>query len=267
MTSKLNQILDTLVAPVRGGNPQQAGRRGNGQRKKKNQRNPAGGQRGMQARNRGSRALGSRDNMLSLTRDQFTATSPLNLFSVGPGSTPGGIRVRGRELIGAVTIPITTGGFTPSTNFPGGAAFGIGALSLINPINFPRLSAYTPIYEYYKFHKVSYLFQSNQPTTVAGEVIMSIDYDPSDGAPGSVQAQMRNVSSTMANIYSDCSLQFLTSLSRLPRYETTAALAAGENQQQNQGSLCVAVEGYVAAAATTVGYIVAQYDVEFFTPQ
>jgi hypothetical protein len=217
----------------------------------------------MRARNPPSRPLRSRDNMLALTRDQFTATSPQNLFSVGPGSTPGGIRVRGRELLSAVTIPITTGVWTASTAFPGLTA----TFSVIAPSAFPRLVAQAGIYEYFKFHKLSYLFQSNQPTTVAGEIILSIDYDPTDAAPTSTTLQMRNISSTMANVYSDASLQFLGSLSRLPKYECLATTVLTEALQQAQGMLTVAVEGYVAAAATTVGYVIGDYDVEFFTPQ
>jgi len=211
------------------------------------------------SRNPGKRS--SPDNMLSLTRDQFTATSPLNLFNVHAGSSPGGIRVTGRELVNAVTLPITTGVWAASTTFPGGTA----GSSPVNPSVFPRLTAYTPIYEYFVFHKLDFLFQSNQPTTTAGEIILSVDYDPSDAAPASTSAQMRNISSTMANLYSDCSLQCLKSLSRLPRYETASSFAL--LQQEVQAALTVAVEGYTNASATTVGYIIAQYDVEFFTPQ
>lgn len=230
-------------------------RRGNG-------RNPAGGPRGMRARNPARRT--KPDNMLSLTRDQFTATSPLNLFAVGPGSTPGGVRVKGRELISAVSIPAQTGAYTLSTGFTGSAT--VNNAGWVNPINFPRLAAYTPIYEYFVFHKISYLFQSNQPTTQPGEIILSVDYDPTDPPAANTADQMRNISATMANVYSDCSLQVLKDLNRLPRYECSAAPA--EILQQVQAKLQVAVEGLpTTAAATTVGYIIAQYDIEFFTPQ
>jgi len=210
------------------------------------------------SRNQGSRPGGTG---LALTRTQFTATSPLNLFTVRTGSTPGGVRVSGRELINSVTLAAATGVFQVSTAFPGTT----GTSSIIAPSVFPRLNAYVPIYEYFIFHKLDYLFQSNQPTTQAGEIILSVDYDPTDSAPTNVSAMMRNVSSTMANIYSDASLQVLESLSRLKRYETSAA--SSETLQQLQGMLTVAVQGYVNASASTVGYIIAQYDVEFFTPQ
>lgn len=208
------------------------------------------------ARNPGQRG----DNSLSLTRSQFTATSPLNLFSITRGSTPGGVRVTGRELIAAVNIGVTTGAFTLSGNFD--TATDLGA---INPASFPRLAAYAPIYEYFIMHKITYLFQSNMPTTVQGAVVMAIDYDPTDPVPANTAGMMRNISSTMANIYSDATLEGLKSLSRLPRYQTDAP--AAETLQSVQGTLYVAVEGFSVTAATAVGYIIAQYDVEFFTPQ
>lgn len=253
--SPLAQVVSQLTQPSNGGRQSRKGGKPKNQSKQKRNRN--------QNRARGlARNPGTRDSMLSLTRSQFTATSPLNLFTVRSGTSPGGIRVSGRELVAAVTVPVTTGVFTLSTSFPGTST----TASAVSPSVFPRLSAYGPIYEYYIFHKLSYLFQSNQPTTQAGEIIMSVDYDPTDPAPTSTSAMMRDISSTMANIYSDASLQVLKSLSRLPRYETTPAVI-NEPLQQCQGLLTVAVEGYVAAAITTVGYVIAQYDIEFFTPE
>ncbi len=264
--SPLQQIVrsvDKALSPMSAGNNNQTTRsKKNGQ--KENTRSRRQNQR---PQNQGSRPSGiSRNpgerrrpnNTLSLTRSQFTATSPLNLFNVGAGSTPGGIRVSGRELLGAVTVPIATGVWVASTTFPG-----TGVASSLNPLAFPRLAAYDPIYEYFKFHKCTFLFQSNQPTTATGEIVMSFDYDPDDTPPASTQAQMRNISATMANIYSDASLEVLSSLSRLPKYECGAAGAL----QARQGALTVAVEGYSNVAVSTVGYVIAQYDVEFFTPQ
>lgn len=213
------------------------------------------------SRNPGTRDPISRtDNQLALTRSQFTATSPLNYFSVKTGSTPGGIRVKGRELVGTTTATsplvgafalLNTGSFTA---FP------------INPSSFPRLSAYVPIYEFFKFHKCDIMFQANQPTTATGEILVSVDYDYKDNPPGSSQAMMRNPSSTMANLYSDCSLQVLGSYSRLPKYATSQNTSP-DLDQIYQGALYVGIEGVTAASGTALGYIIIQYDVEFFTPQ
>lgn len=258
----LQQVLDPLVRPQGGG------RKRGGKRRARSTN--AGGARAFRARNPGSRnPIRRTDNMLSLTRDQFTATSPLNLFQIGPGSTPGGVRVQGRELLSAVELqgPLT-GGFQLARTFNGqDTQFALPGD--INPYAFPRLQNYGPMYEYFKFHKLSVLFQSNQPTTQGGEVIMCIDYDPTDSAPGSTAAMMRNVSSTMANVYSDASLQLIGSLSRLPKYECVSSLIGLEALQALQGKIYVALEGITNASTSviTYGYIVVQYDVEFFTPQ
>jgi hypothetical protein len=206
------------------------------------------------------RALARQDNYLALTRDQFTATSPLNLFNVGGGSTPGGVRVSGRELVGAVTAPGIIAGVFAQVNVGAASPFAV------NPFSFPRLSSFAPIYEYYRFHKLAFMFQANQPTTAIGEILLAIDYDVKDNAPGSSIAMMRNISSTMANIYSDASLELLASLSRLPKFDINQAVAP-DVAQVNQASLYVAIEGVTTIAGQGLGYIVAQYDVEFFTPQ
>jgi hypothetical protein len=124
---------------------------------------------------------------------------------------------------------------------------------------------YSPIYEWYKFHGATFIFQSNQPTTAAGEVIVCIDYDDTDTPPSSSTGMMRNISSTMANIYSDASLGLVGSLSRLPKYETTPSPSA--TLQAGQGACYVAVEGVTGTAGAIVGYLIAEYDIEFFTPQ
>lgn len=202
--------------------------------------------------------------MLDLTRSQFTATSPLNLFEVSTGSTPGGIRVKGRELIGAVTsIAASTGAFALMNI---SSASGVGPVVFLTPASFPRLSAYVPIYEYFKFHKADVLVQANQPTTMSGEVIMSIDYDASDSPPANTVAMMRNISSTMANIYSDASLQIIGSLSRLPKF-ITSSTGGDDPDQLLQAAIYVAQEGVTATAGQGLGYVVVQYDVEFYTPQ
>jgi len=211
-------------------------------------------------RNPGSRR---RDTGLDLTRSQFTATSPLNMFTVERGSTPGGVRVRGRELIGAVSsIAASTGAFALLNV---AAAQGTGFQLTLTPFSFPRLQAYSNIYEYFKFHKADVLFQANQPTTAAGEIVVSVDYDVDDTAPADTVSMMRNVSATMANIYSDASLQILGELARLPKFKTGTAV--NDSDQNYQAAVYFAQEGVTASAGQGLGYVIIEYDVEFYTPQ
>ncbi len=197
---------------------------------------------------------------LALTGTQFTATSPLSLFRTSNGTTPGGIKVSGRELIGSATAIAALNGAFAILNINGATPF------LLNPSTFPRLASYVSIYEWYKFHRVVVRFQPNQSTTAAGEVLLAVDYDVKDAAPTSSVALMRNISSTMSNIYSVNSLEILSSLSRLPKYATSQT-SSPDTAQVNQAAVYCAVEGITAAIGTSLGYIVVQYEVEFFTPQ
>jgi len=244
--------------------PKQPQKQGGGQPKKprnRRRRRKRSGDRGTGlARNPGSRR---RDTGLDLTRSQFTATSPLNMFTVERGSTPGGVRVRGRELIGAVSsVAASTGAFA-LLNIA--AAGGTGITLTLTPSSFPRLQSYTNIYEYFKFHRADVLFQANQPTTAAGEIVASVDYDVDDTAPANTVAMMRNISASMANIYSDASLQILGELSRLPKFKT--GIAGQDNDQNYQAVVYMAQEGVTASAGQGLGYVIIEYDVEFFTPQ
>lgn len=200
------------------------------------------------------------DTSLALSRSQFTATTPQNLWEIKPASTPGGMRVRGRELIGSVNAPSTmTGSFTVLN------VGSSGANPPVSPLIFPRLISIAAVFEHYIFHKANFLFISNQPTTAAGEILMAIDYDPEDNTPTSSTALMSNISATMANIYSNCSLQCLKSLARLPRFIVNQENNA-DKAQEYQAQFFVAAEGVTAATGAGLGYLVIEYDVEFFTP-
>ncbi len=173
------------------------------------------------------------------------------------GSTPGGIRVRGRELIqslisGSTTLLFGANGTTTSAS--------IG----LNPLVFPRLSAYAPIYEEYFFHDAIVEFQSNQPTTSTGVSIISVDYDNNDANPASTVAMMRNITASMSNVYANNACEIKGSLSRLKRYYAASSGANGIDT--NQAAIYYAFEG-VVPTSSSMGYICVEYDVEFFTPQ
>lgn len=266
-----NSILNQLASELAQG-------QGGGSRPRNRRKQPKGGNSRQRARTSVARgnpvrtSPGARGGVpLSLTNTQFTATSPLNLFEYVPASSPGGLRVRGRELVCTVSVPASaTGAFTLAT-LTGQSSNLIPPAFNWTPGAFPRLSAYAQIYEEFIFHRSTFLFQSNQPTTAGGALLMCIDYDATDGAPASVSNVMRNISSTMSNIYSDASLQGLKSLSRLPKFFTSVTSSTEQAQlaQWIQGNLWVALEG-VSNSQTSpaaVGYIIVDYDVEFYTPQ
>lgn len=205
-----------------------------------------------------TQALGTRlSGPLQLKTEQFAAYAPLSTFEVRTGSTPGGIRVRGRELIQSMANGATTLLF--------GADGGVLARAIdLDPGTFPRLTVYQQIYEMYKFHKAKVLFQSSQPTTAQGVAILAVDYDAKDTAPGSTSGMMRNISSAMSNVYADCALEIEGKLSRLDKYVCSEGSAIDVNQV-TQANILYAFEGTVGTSVPQ-GYLVIEYDVEFFTP-
>lgn len=203
----------------------------------------------------GRKALGTNlSSPLNLKSQQFAAWTPLETFSVKTGSTPGGVRVCGRELLEPISSGSTTG------------AFSIGTTFNLNPVSFPRLVAYAPIYEMYVFHTARVMFQSNQPTTATGVTEIGIDYDVKDTAPTTTIGMMRNISSSMANIYADHACDAVKALSRLPKYTIQEDTDPDANHI-NQAVVYVAVEGNPQPDPVVIGYVVVEYDIEFFTPQ
>jgi hypothetical protein len=200
----------------------------------------------------------------SLTSAQFTATSPLNLFTTTPGSSPGGIRVKGRELIGAVekTSNNNTWQLCEIISPLPGVVVGL------NPRFFPRLSSYTALYDLYVFHSATFILQSSSPTTAGGSWMMCLDYDVKDDPPASTMQMLRNVSSSIANVYSDQSCVTVKSLARLPKFFTEENNSSGTDvAQEIQAQLFVACEGFAGAENTPLGYVICEYDIEFFSPQ
>jgi hypothetical protein len=241
LVTKVDQLLAKTVQPNRGS--QKKPKRQRGQKPSGLSSNPT-----------------NRDPSLSLTRSQFTATNPQNLWTFNRASTPGGLRLKGRELIGSCTAPSAiTGAFTPLD------VGSYGANPPLSPVIFPRLVAIASAFEFYIFHKANLIFNANQPTTTSGEILIAVDYDAEDNTPTSSTQLMSNVSATMANIYSDASLQTLKSLSRLPKF----VLVEDNNSdkaQTSQAQFFVCAEGVTADSGAGLGYLSIEYDVELFTP-
>jgi hypothetical protein len=203
-----------------------------------------------------SRGSKGRNNNLQLNSGQNSSGLPMNFFKVLPGSTPGGVRVRGREL--CVTVQAY-----------GDARFHCLTKNL-TPNLLPRLNAYSTIYEMYIFHSAKPIFQSSQPTTAAGISAISIEYDVSDTFPTNLEQMMRNISSSMSNIYADNGCLVDKRLSRLPKYFNTVN-SSSTDANTVQAKINYATEGWtdpdVTANIFPVGYLLIEYDVEFFTPQ
>lgn len=175
-------------------------------------------------------------------------------FSITTGTTPGGIRSRGRELVYAV---------------PQGAspAFAVTAFNL-TPLSFPRLQAQAGIYEEYFFHSAVAFYQPILGTNTNGAVSVWFDFDAGDPAETTQAQASRNIVYAIANAYAVCSCHAPGSLSRLKRFLNQSGVVATA-LQLIQAQVRVATEGIPLAqapAASVVGYIYIEYDVEFYVP-
>jgi len=171
-------------------------------------------------------------------------------FSVAKGSTPGGVRVRGRELVSTVSNGAS-------------AAFTVTTVSL-TPSTFPRLSQYGGLFEEYFFHVADIMFQPSMGTQSSGAVSLWVDYDAGDPSETTQSQASRNISYAMANVYATCACKFMSSLSRVRRFATSSTGAT--SLQVNQALVRVATEGIPAPFNASVGYLFIHYDVEFFAP-
>lgn len=196
---------------------------------------------------------------LKLNKSQQTSYKPLGEQTMKAGSTPGGVRVVGREMVTVIEAGSTTLLFGAHNST---AAYA----TLLTPVNFPRLSGIAATFEFYKFHSAVACFRSNQPTTVSGVVEMAIDYDVKDAVPTTTGGMLRNFHSGMANVYSDLAIPIDGKLSRLPKF-VYAQSASADNAQLYQANILLSFEGVVAVYPAVLGYLVVEYDCEFYTPQ
>jgi len=213
-------------------------------------------------RPRALRNTGARGNSgLALNAIQTTYVNPNRFWEIGKASTPGGMIIKAREPVGSLTLSGTgTGQFLP-LNINGAAFLDC------NPSNssFPRLSYISLAYELYKFKSFRVDFMSSQPTTVAGQIILYADYIASDTVVLGSQAALANITSVIANIYSSVSMVALGSLSRLPKFVINESSDTNINQT-SQMKIWAFCQGFTGAAASSVGEIMIDYEIELFTP-
>jgi hypothetical protein len=185
----------------------------------------------------------------------------------------GDIRISHRELLGPVTARNASS-----------AAFLRDLFVQINPGNpglAPWLAGVSPQYESYRFEALSFDYVPIVPTTYAGQVWLSADYDPADSAPTTAQAFSVTPSSVSCPIHQRMTMVCRPAdlQKRSPSYfvrsvgsgtDSTATTAAGL-RALDAGNFFTAVEGAVNAAGAgfsgVCGNIWVRYTVRLSTPQ
>lgn len=143
----------------------------------------------------------------------------------------------------------------------------------INPGNstaFPWLSAIAANYESYTFKKLSYRYVPLCPTSTQGRVTMAIDYDARDAIPTSkaVLSQYQGAIATpvwQQAVYVAQPLN-LTKFAKQRYVSGASTPASSDVKTYHLGQLILATSN-TPAAATSLGELWVEYDVEFQTPQ
>lgn len=135
-------------------------------------------------------------------------------------------------------------------------------------LSFPWLNTICVAYESYRFKKLSFIFESTSPTTIAGAVILAVDFDPSDAAPTTKTQIMAYQNSVRGPAWE--SFRYTCDKDDLNKFNQKmlrfGALASGQDVLLfDVGNLFVATTGQ--ANANPIGELHVDYEVELITPQ
>lgn len=136
------------------------------------------------------------------------------------------------------------------------------------PLSFPWLNTMTTGYEAYRFTKLKYVYESTSPTTIAGAVIIAVDFDASDPAPTTKTQIMAYHNAVRGPAWE--SFSYTCDKSDLAKFNQKfiryGNLATGQDVLlYDVGNVFVATTGQ--ASTTAVGELHVEYEVELITPQ
>lgn len=164
-----------------------------------------------------------------------------------------------REYIG----DISAGTGTPSL-------FNVNTF-VINPgqqNTFQWLSRLAANYESYKFERLAFCYETEAPTTLGGTLLLAVDYDASDPAPGSKQQAMAYRSSVRSPPWNP--VKFSATREDLAKFKTnyvrTGTQPSGTDIRTfDIGNLFVISQG-VGTSGATLGELYVEYAVRLMTP-
>lgn len=172
------------------------------------------------------------------------------------GSADGRIVVRHREYFADLNGSIAFA----CTSFP------------INPgmaLLFPWLNRMAANYESYHFNRLEFHYKTAASTTSVGSVIMSVDYDPADAAPSTLQQVYQNWGSTDCQVWESdkvfrCDRADMDKMKQ--RFIRSVPLAANlDIKTYDVGNFNICTVGEVDTSV--IGRLWVDYEVELITPQ
>jgi len=173
-------------------------------------------------------------------------------------STPNGLRLRGRELVMEYKNP------------NGDGTLGRQTLG-INPLVFARLASFARGYEQFFFHTIAFTWQPSF-ASVNGVIGIGIDTDYNDAAPTNYTLFTQNQFSIGGLISAPQSVTYDGRVGAFARRHMVESKGANPLATQ-QGMLIVCSQSvgeqtaYGVKTDTSLGFVYAEYDVEFYVSQ
>ena len=137
------------------------------------------------------------------------------------------------------------------------------------PGSFPWLAQLAANYESYQFRSLMFEYETLSSTATAGKVMMAVDYDASDSAPGNKTELMAFHDSVSSATWQECC--FKADPQDLKKFGSQRFVRAGNAPSNTDiktydiGTLNIATQGMSGTSA--VGELYVSYDVELMTPQ
>lgn len=131
---------------------------------------------------------------------------------------------------------------------------------------FRWLSALANNYEFYRFRKLSFEFETSVGTNTIGSVMLAVDYDPSDVTPGTKADMLATHDAVRSAIWDrSCFICDSPNLGRKLLSRNGSIPVNTDKKLYDIGSLYVAISGNVDGSQ--VGELYVSYEVELHTPQ
>jgi hypothetical protein len=181
-----------------------------------------------------------------------------------------GICVKHIEMIGPVAKTASQGGY------PDGQDLYQAYRLRVNPASgntFAWLSSIAPNFEFYKFRNLRFYYETRSPTTTAGSIIISPDYDAADGqVPVSEKLLFNNKGTVDDAVYKHLSCNLSPeSMNRLYKShvnmsDTRFATTTQDIKTIDAAQVYVCIDS-ADATAFRFGKLFVQYEVELTEPQ
>lgn len=230
-----------------------------------------GGNQGRRATRRGGRGRGRAQpqgfpsgvaysgNTTQVARTGMTGVTSTTMGAIAPSqhkkaSTPGGLRLKGKEMLWKVLNTNNTGDWW--CDYKG-----------INPTTYPWLNAFAQNYEQFFFHSIRLSWQPAF-ASANGTLGFCIDTDISDRRAQTLAEALKNQCSVAGLVCANMSCEYYGFMAVNQRL----FIKSGETLN-HQGMVEVFYEGigeqlsFGLKNGSPLGYLYAEYDVELFVPQ